>query len=286
MRVIPTDRGVTIDRTERQFDFVAASESEMPEWYHERLQDAFSRMDKREQEDYVLKQAGEAEPVVDFFPMVHKETKTCDELISELSSKFDSLSHNSQYWIGLAGAPGSGKSTVTQRIKEVLGEKVVVIPMDGYHYSRSELDAMDDPKEAHERRGAPFTFNSRKLVDDLSRAHRSGFGCFPGFDHSKGDPEERSVSLGAGKKIVIVEGNYLLLSESPWDVLQRDVFDEGWFLYVPLEECKRRVLKRHQEVMKMTKEEAMRRVVTNDGPNVELVARESIENADRIIEIR
>ncbi|CAA6679871.1 MULTISPECIES: AAA family ATPase [unclassified Lentimonas] len=217
---------------------------------------------------------------------MQKETKTYGDLISELSSKYDSLPENCQYWIGLAGGPGSGKSTVARKIKDALGDKIDVIPMDGYHFYRSELDAMANPQEAHERRGAPFTFNAQKLVDDLTQAHQTGSGYFPGFDHSKRDPEEQSVRLEPGKKIVIVEGNYLLLSDSPWNVLQRDVFDEGWFLYVPLEECKRRVLKRHHQVMKMTKKESMWRVLTNDGPNAELVTNESIENADRIIEIQ
>jgi pantothenate kinase len=96
---------------------------------------------------------------------MHKETTTYSELISELSSQFDRLSENCQYWIGLAGCPGSGKSTVSQKIKEAMGDKVDVIPMDGYHLYRSELDAMENPQEAHERRGAPFTFNAQKLVD-------------------------------------------------------------------------------------------------------------------------
>ena len=216
---------------------------------------------------------------------MHKESKTCDELIGELSSKFDSLADGRQYWIGLAGGPGSGKSTLTGMIKEALGDKVTVIPMDGYHFYRSELDAMEDPEEAHKRRGAPFTFNARKLVDDLTEARRTGEGCFPDFEHGKGDPEEGRISLERGKKIVMVEGNYLLLGDEPWNLLKREVFDEGWFLYVPVEECKRRVAQRHCEVKKMTREEAMWRVTSNDGPNAELVARESIGNADRVIEI-
>ena len=217
---------------------------------------------------------------------MQKETKTYSELIEELSSKFDSLSGSSQYWIGLAGGPGSGKSTVARRIKEALCDQIVVIPMDGYHYYRSELDGMENPEEAHERRGAPFTFNSQKLVDDLIEALRAGSGYFPGFDHEERDPAENRVCLKPGKRIVIVEGNYLLLNESPWNRLQCEVFDEGWFLYVPPEECNRRVLKRHHQVLKLSREESMWRLMTNDGPNTELVNQESIGNADRIVEIR
>ena len=208
------------------------------------------------------------------------------ELIDELSSKVDSLSESSQYWIGLAGAPGSGKSTVAQRIKEALGDQITIIPMDGYHYSRSELDKMEDPEEAHERRGAPFTFNSQKFVADLVEARRTRSSHFPGFDHEERDPVDNRISLKPGKRLVIVEGNYLLLNESPWNRLQREVFNETWLLFLPLEECKRRVLKRHRQVMKLSREESMWRVMTNDGPNAELVNQESVGNADRIIEIR
>ena len=133
---------------------------------------------------------------------------------------------------------------------------------------------------------APFTFNSRKLVDDLIEARRTGSGHFPDFDHKERDPVEGRISLKPGKRIVIVEGNYLLLNEHPWNRLQSEVFDEGWFLHVTLEECKRRVLKRHHQVMKISREESMWRLMTNDGPNAELVIQESIGNADRLVEIR
>ena len=114
----------------------------------------------------------------------------------------------------------------------------------------------------------------------------SNQGKKPRVDHEERDPVEDRICLKPGKRIVIVEGNYLLLNERPWNRLQSEVFDERWFLFVPLEECKRRVLKRHRQVMKMSREEAMWRLMTNDGPNAELVNRESIGNADRIIEIR
>ncbi|MDF1786792.1 MAG: AAA family ATPase [Verrucomicrobiales bacterium] len=217
---------------------------------------------------------------------MQKEIKNHSELIDELSLKYDLLSGSSQHWIGLAGGPGSGKSTVAGKIKEALRDQVDIIPMDGYHYSCSELNEMENPEQAHERRGAPFTFNSRKLVDDLIEARRTGSGHFPDFDHKERDPVEGRIFLKPGKRIVIVEGNYLLLNDHPWNRLQSEVFDEGWFLYVTLEECKRRVLKRHHQVMKMSREESMWRLMTNDGPNAELVIQESIGNADRLVEIR
>ena len=65
---------------------------------------------------------------------------------------------------------------------------LTIIPMDGYHYYQSELDTMEDPEEAHARRGAPFTFNSAKFVGALIKARKEGQGSFPSFDHGTGEP--------------------------------------------------------------------------------------------------
>lgn len=80
------------------------------------------------------------------------------------------------------------------------------------------------------------------------------------------------------------EGNYLLLDTVPWCRLREEVFDETWFLDVPVQECNRRVMERHVKVG-LSEEQARLRVVTNDGINVELIAKESPANADRIIQI-
>ena len=77
-------------------------------------------------------------------------------------------------FIGIAGIPAAGKSTICENLVKVLKEehdiKAIVIPMDGYHYYRKELDEMENPKLAHERRGAEFTFNGKKFVEDVTSA--------------------------------------------------------------------------------------------------------------------
>ena len=76
-----------------------------------------------------------------------------DKLAEYLREKAKGLSSGEQFWLGIAGAPGSGKSTLSQALQKRLGEMAVVVPMDGYHYYRRELDRMTDPGEAHRRRG-------------------------------------------------------------------------------------------------------------------------------------
>jgi pantothenate kinase len=210
---------------------------------------------------------------------------TCEDLAAELRHKADQLTGKSQFWIGLAGGPGSGKSTLAQALKARLGKLLTIIPLDGYHYYRRELDAMEDPEEAHTRRGAPFTFNASRFVNDLIEAHSTGEGVFPSFDHTVGDPVEASIQLNKGRQIVLVEGNYVLLDTEPWCQLRDSVFDETWFLDVPVPECNRRVCIRHVKTG-LTEEQAKLRVATNDSINAELITKVSRRNADRIIHIR
>jgi pantothenate kinase len=67
--------------------------------------------------------------------------------------------------------------------------------MDGFHYYRAELDAMDNPQEAHARRGAPWTFNASKFVACVRSAREMRCGVFPSFDHAIGDPLECSIEV-------------------------------------------------------------------------------------------
>lgn len=65
--------------------------------------------------------------------------------------------------------------------------------MDGYHYYRHQLDKMDDPEHAHARRGAEFTFDAERFVNDITQAVKTGMASFPDFDHAKKDPEEDKI---------------------------------------------------------------------------------------------
>ncbi len=207
-----------------------------------------------------------------------------DQLAGELAMIFDGLGLDQQHWIGLAGAPGSGKSTLAEAVRERLPSAITVIPMDGYHYYRHQLDAMEQPEMAHARRGAPFTFDAERLVDHLVAARARGQWLFPSFEHGKGDPVESGIELKAGRQIVIVEGNYLLLDSEPWSLLREQVFDDTWYLDLDLEECARRVMNRHVATGK-SPEVAAHRVATNDRPNAELVQNESPKNAKRVIRV-
>lgn len=167
---------------------------------------------------------------------------------------FTRLTTSSRLLIALAGAPGAGKTTTALAVADIVNAQLlpaadprsmVVISMDGFHYPRSVLDAMSDPKLAHEKRGAPFTFDSQACVDfvkacrDNTKKHQA-----PSFDHAVKDPINDGITIPKHTKIVIIEGNYVLSDEQPWKQIS-DFIDEKWFISVKEDLVRDRVAARH-----------------------------------------
>jgi pantothenate kinase len=49
--------------------------------------------------------------------------------------------------------------------------------------------------------------------------------ALPGFDHAVQDPVEGEILVPASAKVVLLEGNYVLLNEEPWDMIAAMVND-------------------------------------------------------------
>jgi hypothetical protein len=134
-------------------------------------------------------------------------------------------------WIGIAGGPGAGKSTLAAAVADKICElesrpgsskssiQAVAIPMDGYHYTRAKLASVtqalggdiDDGTKGMSRRGAPWTFDANALARDLGAAKSSGHASLPEYDRVLSDPVEDAVVVEESHQIVLVEGNYLIL---------------------------------------------------------------------------
>lgn len=144
--------------------------------------------------------------------------------------------------------------------------------MDGYHLSLAQLDAMPDPKTAHARRGAAFTFDApaflalaKQLREPILPETKTLYA--PSFDHAKKDPVANDIPIAASVRILIFEGNYLSLNHGPWKEAA-ELMDELWFVDVDFKVARRRLIRRHVAAgIARDEEEAARRADENDLVN-------------------
>ena len=171
--------------------------------------------------------------------------------------------------VAIAGAPGSGKSTLAERLREkieALGERVAVIPMDGFHFDDRVLSA----RGLLPRKGAPETFDVAGFRHLLMRLRaREAEVAIPVFDRSIEIARAGAAIVPAETRILLVEGNYLLLDETPWDSLA-DAFDMTVGLDVPEDELERRLVRRWLD-HGFAPAEAREKALSNDIPNARRV---------------
>jgi len=157
--------------------------------------------------------------------------------------------------IGVAGAPGAGKTTLAEDLAAALGDaldepsgdkgpRVAHLPMDGYHLADVQLDALG----LRDRKGAPETFDGHGYLATLARL-RSGDPAtvyVPGFERVLEQPVAAAIAIPGSVRVVVSEGNYLLLADDPWPRI-RALFDEVWFVDLADRERVRRLVVRHTE---------------------------------------
>jgi len=149
--------------------------------------------------------------------------------------------------IGVVGAPGAGKSTLTSLLALALqgaGTASVVVGMDGYHLAQAELERLGRT----DRKGAPDTFDAEGYVSLVRRIRvqrdNSPTVYAPLFDRHLEEPIGSAVPVPAGTPVVLTEGNYLLLPADPWQRLRR-LLDETWYVEVDDDARRSRLLARH-----------------------------------------
>lgn len=157
----------------------------------------------------------------------------------------EALRSGSRRMLGIAGAPGAGKSTLAARLAEHLGTQAVLVPMDGFHLADVALARLGRLA----RKGAPDTFDAGGYVALLQRLrtqrHGDGPVWAPMFERELEQPLAGAIEVRAEVPLVITEGNYLLLADGPFAQVGT-MLDACWFVEVPERLRHERLIARHE----------------------------------------
>jgi pantothenate kinase len=181
--------------------------------------------------------------------------------------------------IGIAGAPGAGKSTYAASYVASLGVPSAHVPMDGFHLADAtlrELGLLD-------RKGAPETFDAWGYAALLHRLRTPEPHPVyaPAFERGLEQPLAGAIAIAQETEVLVTEGNYLLLDRPEWRAVRAEL-DEVWFLEIDDGLRRERLVARHIAFGK-TPEHAAAWVHVVDEPNARLVAA-SRGRADRFVQ--
>lgn len=214
-----------------------------------------------------------------------------DHLVNEILTAFSNSPEKKRLLVGIAGAPASGKSTLAERVVVQLNAALVagddasvVVPMDGYHLDNNILET----RGLREVKGAPHTFDAagfehllQRLAEPLMSCdaeEHTDFGALiyiPLFDRAMDLARCAGSFVAPHHRIVVVEGNYLLLDRPIWRNLQHSM-DLTVSLDVPMSVLEERLIKRWVD-HGHSHEAAKAKALTNDIPNARVVVQESTQ---------
>ncbi len=180
--------------------------------------------------------------------------------------------------LGVVGPPGAGKSTLAEALVAALGERAVLVPMDGFHLADSELRRLGRA----DRKGAPDTFDAAGYVQLLRRlvAQDDDVVYAPVFRRELELAEAGALPVPRAVPLVVTEGNYLLL-DGPFAPV-REVLTECWYVDVDPDLRLERLVARHERHGR-SRAAALQWVEQTDEPNARLIAA-TRERADLVVQ--
>ncbi|MFI7021688.1 nucleoside/nucleotide kinase family protein [Micromonospora sp. NPDC049900] len=182
--------------------------------------------------------------------------------------------------LGITGAPGAGKSTLAAEVVAAVGPAARLVPMDGFHLAQAELHRLGRAA----RKGSIDTFDANGYVSLMRRLRRKEPTSVwaPEFRRELEEPIAGAIEVPPEVRLVVTEGNYLLVPDWPWDEM-RALLHEAWFLDLDGDLRRRRLVARHVAYGRSA-EEARAWALGSDEVNAALVA-DTAGRADLVVRL-
>ena len=135
------------------------------------------------------------------------------------------MSNNSEFpfIIGIAGGTGSGKSTFTNRLKDIFRDQVTVLYYDNYYKAHDDMTFEERKKINYDH---PSAFETELLLEHLKDLKAGKSIQCPVYDYSKHNRSEKVVEVKPSK-IILLEGILVLADERLRDMMDVKVFVEA-----------------------------------------------------------
>ena len=129
-------------------------------------------------------------------------------------------SHMDTMIIGIAGGTGSGKTTLTEKLKAEFGEDVSVLYHDNYYKSHSEMPYEERTKLNYDH---PDAFDTDLMIRDIQALRRGETVHCPVYDYTIHDRSGETVEVRP-TKVIIVEGILIFENQALRDLMDIKIF--------------------------------------------------------------
>ena len=124
--------------------------------------------------------------------------------------------------IGIAGGTGSGKTTITRKLKERFGKDLTVIYYDNYYRARHDLTFDERTRLNYDH---PDAFDTELLIHDLATLKESQLIECPVYDYTIYDRTNDTITIHPSR-VIVLEGIHTYHEKRQRDHMDIKLVDE------------------------------------------------------------